>query len=106
MPEELVPEVRTKEIRPEGAVEDAAAFRRAAQRCREYGDRLRGFQSNLDQVWAGRSKERYFHDHGFEATPVDMDLLAEWLEDQARQIDGKRVTIEYIVLVPRRPTWR
>jgi hypothetical protein len=56
-------------------------------------------------VWEGRSKERFFNDHGFKVTPVDMDLLAEWLEEQARRIDGRRATIEYTVLVPVRPTW-
>ena len=105
MPEELVPVIRTKEVKPEGAVEDAAAFRAVARRCRSFRDQLRGLHTNLENVWEGKSKERFFHDHGFVATPVDIDLLAEWLEDQARQIDGRRVTIEYTVLVPVRPTW-
>ena len=105
MPEELVPVIRTKEVKPEGAVEDAAAFRAVAHRCRALGDQLRGFHVNLENVWEGNSKERFFHDHGFTTTPVEMDLLAEWLDDQARQIDGRRVTIEYTVYVPLRPSW-
>jgi len=57
-------------------------------------------------VWEGKSKERFFHEHGFTTTPVDMDLLAEWLEEQAGKIDQRRVTIEYTVLVPAKPTWK
>ena len=105
MPEEMVPVTRTKEIKPEGAAEDAAAFRDVARRCRSFRDQLRGLHTNLENVWEGQSKERFFYDHGFMATPVDMDLLAEWLEEQVVKIDQRRVTIEYTVLVPVRPTW-
>jgi hypothetical protein len=105
MPEELVPVTRTKEVKPEGAAEDAAAFRAVALSCREFRDQLRGHHSNLENVWEGKSKERFFHDHGFTTTPIDMDLLAEWLETQAIQIDRRRVTIEYTVYVPAKYTW-
>jgi uncharacterized protein YukE len=106
MPEEMVPVTRTKEIKPEGAAEDAAAFRAVAHRCRAFRGQLRGLHTNLENVWEGQSKERFFHDYGFTATPVDMDLLAEWLEEQARRINGRTVTIEYTVLVSARPTWK
>ena len=106
MPEKFVPVIRTKEVKPEGASEDSAAFRAVARRCKALGDQLHGLHITLENVWEGRSKERFFHDHGFTATPVDMDLLAEWLENQAKRIDGRRVTIEYIVMVPIRPSWK
>jgi hypothetical protein len=102
MPEDLVPVTRTKEVKPDGAAEDAAVFREVALQCREFGDQLRYLRSNLENVWEGRSKERFFHDYGFTTKPVEMDFLAVWLESQAVKIDRKRVTIEYTVLVPAR----
>jgi uncharacterized protein YukE len=106
MPEEWVPVTRIKEIHPKGADADAAAFRAVAARCRGLREDLSSHQNSLDQVWQGRSRERFFHDHGFKATPINMENLAEWLETQAKRIDQKTVTIEYTVLVPITPTWK
>ena len=105
MPEELVLVTRTKEEKPEGAVEDADAFREVARRCREYRHQLRRLQSILENVWQGQSKERFFYEYGFTVTPIEMFKLVEWLEARAKQIDERRVTIEYTVLVPLKPPW-
>jgi len=104
-PGRLVPVVRTKEIKPEGADGHATALRSVGALCRRLADDLRWSRSVLEQEWLGASHDRFLDDHGFASTPEELDQVAEWMEEEARAVDNKRVTIEYTVLVPVAEAW-
>jgi hypothetical protein len=101
----LVPVVRTKEIKPEGAEEHATALRNLAAYCRRLADDLRWMRSILSQEWVEVSQDRFFNSHGFASTPDELDRLAEWMEEEARRVDNKRVTVQYTEMVPLTEAW-
>jgi hypothetical protein len=94
----LVPVVRYREIRPEGADHDALAFRNVAVRLRAVADAFRGHAIDLGLNWSGRAYGRFAE--GFAPLPNRLDALAEELDLQAGRIAHKTVTIMETVMVP------
>lgn len=89
-----------REIRPEGALEHAEAFRRAAAAVRRVADDLRSERGRLEQSWEGQAKERFAG--SFEGLLPRIEALASSLDSQADEIANKTVTVLERVRVPRR----
>jgi hypothetical protein len=47
-----------------------------------------------------RIQPRFLQESGVATGPIELEAVAAWLEEQARRIEAKRVTIEEIILVP------
>jgi hypothetical protein len=94
----MVPVVRYREIRPEGADNDAMAFVNVAVRLREVAQTFRGDAIDLGLNWSGRAYGRFAE--GFAPLPNRLDAVAEELDIQAGRISNKTVTITETVMVP------
>ena len=103
-PEERFPITIEREIHPEGAQGDAAAFRAAANHFRGMADSLRGELGRLDQKWEGQARDRFFET--VSALPNKMDSFAEILESMATSIEHKKVTIKKTIWVTRDQIYR
>jgi len=89
-----------REIRPEGALEHAEAFRRASAAVRRVADDLRSERGSLEQSWEGQAKERFAG--SFEGLLPRIEALAFSLDSQADVIANRTVTVLERVRVPRR----
>ncbi len=98
-PDRPFPIVIEREIHPEGAQGDAAAFRDAATRFREMAESLRSELGQLDQKWEGQARDNFFLTAG--ALPNKMDAFADTLESMASSIEQKTVTIRETIWVTR-----
>ncbi len=94
----MVPVVRYREIRPEGADNDALAFRNVAVRLPRVADTFRGNAIDLGLNWAGQAYARFTQ--GFRPMPNRLDAFAEEIDLQAGEIAHKTVTIRETVMVP------
>jgi WXG100 family type VII secretion target len=88
----------TREVKPDGADADAEQFRSLARDLREMAAEARADKADLDLNWSGRARDHFFE--GFASVPDQLDDMAQRLEDMARSIQGKTVTIEEKVWVP------
>ena len=90
--EDLYPIIIEKEIPPDGALDDALAFRKIAERFSLMADSLRSEQRKLEQVWEGKAKHDFFD--SFNPLPNRLDDFAETLEALAQSIEQKTVTVQ------------
>lgn len=86
-----------REIHPEGAQGDAAAFRAAAIHFRGMAESLRSELGQLEQKWRGQARDRFFESAS--ALPNKMDAFAETLESMANSIEQKMVTVQETIWV-------
>lgn len=98
-PEERFPITIEREIHPEGAQGDAAAFRAAATHFRGMAESLRSELGKLDQTWEGHARDRFFET--INALPNKMDAFAESLDSMATSIEHKKVTVKKTIWVTR-----
>ena len=98
-----IPVTRRIQVHPPGAKELSDEFRRAAGFWRQKADELKGYRWRLDNVWLGRSWDRFMNDLGFAQQWLALEDLAEWLELQARLIAEKTVEVEEVVYLPITP---
>ena len=97
--EELFQITVEKLIHPEGAHEDATAFRIAANHFRQMADSLRTELGRLDHKWEGRARDRFFEE--VNPLPNRLDAFADTLESVARSIDQKKVMVRETIWVTR-----
>ena len=98
-PGERFPITIEREIHPEGAQGDAAAFRAAATHFRGMAESLRSELGKLDQKWEGQARDRFFETTS--ALPNKMEVFADTLESMANSIEQKKVTIQKTIWVTR-----
>ena len=90
--EDLYPITIEKEIPPDGALEDAAEFRKIAAHFNRMAESMRRKQRKLEQVWEGKAKHDFFDT--FNPLPNRLDDFAETLEALAQSIEQKTVTVQ------------
>jgi uncharacterized protein YukE len=80
----------------------AVRFRTTAEKLRGGGFELRDVSRALGESWEGRSRERFMLDFG--PRPGQLESVAQWLEQAARQLEATEVTVwetvEQVVWVP------
>ncbi len=56
-------------------------------------------KGDLEQIWSGRAKERFFEDYGFARLPRRLEDLGGEIEEHGERIRQIRVTITERVLI-------